>query len=195
MNYSLAQILFVARNGDFGPLVNILVVVLIAVFWGISTIIRKTQKFEGEDDADATQERGPQQRPAGPAQRGPQRPGVQPPGTKIVPPQPMAEKPTAQRQQPTQMPTLDVIEESKLAELGPQLETKLQELGDFTTDAVTKLPATAIAGRPRTPKPEAALERLLDASDPDELKKAILHYEILGKPLSLRDPGGQIIGL
>ena len=30
-------------------------------------------------------------------------------------------------------------------------------------------------------------EPLLDFSDSDKLRKAILHFEILGKPLSLRD--------
>jgi hypothetical protein len=38
-------------------------------------------------------------------------------------------------------------------------------------------------------------EVLLDYADPDELRMAILHYEILGMPLSLRGPSGQIIGL
>jgi len=33
---------------------------------------------------------------------------------------------------------------------------------------------------------------LIDYSDPDALKKAILHYEILGKPLALRDPPGDL---
>jgi hypothetical protein len=28
---------------------------------------------------------------------------------------------------------------------------------------------------------------VIDYSDPDALKKAILHYEILGKPIALRD--------
>jgi len=28
---------------------------------------------------------------------------------------------------------------------------------------------------------------IIDYDDPDALKKAILHYEILGKPLALRD--------
>lgn len=31
---------------------------------------------------------------------------------------------------------------------------------------------------------------VIDYSDPDALKKAVLHYEILGKPLALRDPPG-----
>ncbi|MEN6335793.1 MAG: hypothetical protein ABFE01_16190 [Phycisphaerales bacterium] len=40
--------------------------------------------------------------------------------------------------------------------------------------------------------PPSDLQPLLviDYSDPDALKKAVLHYEILGKPLALRDPPG-----
>lgn len=33
---------------------------------------------------------------------------------------------------------------------------------------------------------------VIDYSDPDALKKAILHYEILGKPLALRDESAQV---
>ncbi|MCJ7728905.1 MAG: hypothetical protein MUO27_03375 [Sedimentisphaerales bacterium] len=35
---------------------------------------------------------------------------------------------------------------------------------------------------------KAAIEQILSADEPGELKKAILHYEILGKPMSLRKP-------
>lgn len=35
----------------------------------------------------------------------------------------------------------------------------------------------------------------LDISDPEEIRKAILHYEIIGKPMSLRGSDEQIIGL
>jgi outer membrane murein-binding lipoprotein Lpp len=34
---------------------------------------------------------------------------------------------------------------------------------------------------------------ILDYSDPDALQKAILHYEILGKPLALREPSDETI--
>lgn len=33
---------------------------------------------------------------------------------------------------------------------------------------------------------------VIDYSDPDALKKAVLHYEILGKPLALRDESAQV---
>lgn len=36
---------------------------------------------------------------------------------------------------------------------------------------------------------------LMDTSDPDELRRAILYYEILGKPVSLRDSPEHFIGL
>ena len=42
-------------------------------------------------------------------------------------------------------------------------------------------------------EPEPVL--VLDLADAEELRRAILHYEILGKPVSLRDRSAQIIGL
>jgi hypothetical protein len=35
---------------------------------------------------------------------------------------------------------------------------------------------------------------IIDYSDPDALKKAVLHYEILGKPVGMRDPSDQSTG-
>ena len=42
--------------------------------------------------------------------------------------------------------------------------------------------------------PETLSEILADYADPDLLRRVILHYEILGKPLSLRQPPENIIG-
>jgi len=54
----------------------------------------------------------------------------------------------------------------------------------------------AVSAPETAEEPEAgyAAEMLFDYGEPDELKKAILHYEILGKPLALRGPSEQIIG-
>ncbi len=41
---------------------------------------------------------------------------------------------------------------------------------------------------PREPVGAHAASYVINYDDPDALKKAILHYEILGKPLALRDP-------
>jgi hypothetical protein len=46
-------------------------------------------------------------------------------------------------------------------------------------------------GRPPVARDRAKgfeVKALIDYGDPDALKKAILHYEILGRPLALRDP-------
>ena len=37
---------------------------------------------------------------------------------------------------------------------------------------------------------EGEFEVFLDYEDSDEIRKAILHYEIFGRPLSLREPAG-----
>jgi len=44
------------------------------------------------------------------------------------------------------------------------------------------------AATAEAPAPAYAASTLIDYSDADALRSAILHYEILGKPLSLRDP-------
>jgi hypothetical protein len=44
------------------------------------------------------------------------------------------------------------------------------------------------AGAVRAVEKPMLEQLLLSAEEPDELRKAILHYEILGKPLSLREP-------
>ena len=45
------------------------------------------------------------------------------------------------------------------------------------------------------PQAKYLSEILSDYDDPEKLRRAILHYEILGKPISLREPAEHIIGL
>jgi len=59
----------------------------------------------------------------------------------------------------------------------------IQELQDYRPSAAEK------------PGPEFSPAFLPAYDDPEQLRRAILHYEILGKPLSLRGPGEHIIGL
>ncbi|MBA7660547.1 hypothetical protein ES703_68549 [subsurface metagenome] len=76
----------------------------------------------------------------------------------------------------------------------PELQTGIEALPEYTSKTVEGL-----VGKRKVmaefPKSKYLSEVLLDYADPDELRMAILHYEILGRPLSLRDPSGQIIGL
>jgi hypothetical protein len=49
-------------------------------------------------------------------------------------------------------------------------------------------PARKPASRPDTQSQSFPYDEVFDAADSDALRKAILHYEILGKPMALRSP-------
>ena len=89
------------------------------------------------------------------------------------------------------MPALQV--QPNFEEL-PELQTGIETLPEFTTKAVERSVGKR-KGMAEVPESKYLSEVLLDYADPDELRMAILHYEILGRPLALRGPAGQIIGL
>ena len=71
-----------------------------------------------------------------------------------------------------------------------RLEMKSRPRPEVATKAVgrqQRLSARTTAEPLREPAGYAAAS-IIDSSDPDALRKAILHYEILGKPLAWRDP-------
>jgi hypothetical protein len=76
----------------------------------------------------------------------------------------------------------------------PELQTGIEALPEFTGKTVEGLVGKR-KGMAEVPESKYLSEALLDYADPDELRMAILHYEILGRPLALRGPAGQIIGL
>jgi hypothetical protein len=76
-----------------------------------------------------------------------------------------------------------------------QIQPDIRELPQFTSKAVKELDDKRLARPARLAPAEYLSELGLDFADPDELRRAILHYEILGKPLSLRDPSASVIGL
>jgi len=76
----------------------------------------------------------------------------------------------------------------------PELQTGIEALPEFTSKAVERLVGKR-KGMAEVPESKYLSEVLADFTDPEDLRMAILHYEILGRPLSLRDPSGQIIGL
>jgi hypothetical protein len=76
-----------------------------------------------------------------------------------------------------------------------EVEPKLQKLPEFTTKAIREVGAKRVRAPAEIPQSKHLSEILSDYSDPEELRRAILHYEILGRPLSLRGPEGHIIGL
>jgi hypothetical protein len=245
MNELLAQITLAARDSE--GWMNILVVVAIAIVYGLSTILKAkakkpTEKEEKEEPplgrkpgsklkevaerfqkelSELSRDRVPEppqraeglqkesfkqaRRPAGPTPGRPHRPGVQQPRPKIAGPPRPVEKISTEAEEPRRLQTIEPLAEPELSlpsskiqldfEELPELETKIEELPEFTSKAVKGLGARRGAIPAEMPGAEHLPEILSDYDDPEELRRAILHYEILGRPLSLRDPSGRIIGL
>lgn len=212
MNALLAQLIF-ARGNGVGEWMNILVIVVMAVVYGLSSLIKaKRKKAQGQGEKQLT--RRPTRKPKGgrgileqfirelrnlaePAQDRESRPTDQPDQParqKIARPQTAfrkyaAEAKQAGRVQPRTRPGLE------LSIQAPQVQPDFEELQEIETSTVEGLVGEGEGMADKVPELKYLSKVLADFTDPDELKMAILHYEILGRPLSLRDPSGQIIGL
>lgn len=204
MSELLAQVIFAARNDDFENWVQILIFVIVAVFYVLGSILKvKAKKVEGQQKE--LQLRQPQ--PGRPVVRVQHR-RAQPQREKTMLAQPITQKVRAETEraalgrvvEPTlqpkfQMPTPQL--ETKISEL-PEIRIRpgLQELPEFTSGAVKALNAEGVTpvsdfgelGRAeQIPEVEVLPEDILNYSDPEQLRRAILHYEILGRPLAVRD--------
>jgi len=210
MNFSLAQIIVTARNNDLEGWMNILFVVILAVFWAVAGIVKaKTRKREPEDEEESA--RQPAHRPlasslreqflkqlygpAGPAQRQPSGPSAQQPRKKVAAPQPGAPKYAAPAERTRPPATMEPLPELDLSLPQPQLQPEILEAPVLTGTLARDLEAKIPNVPEQVPQTEDLTELLSDYADPEELRRAILHYEILGQPLSLRDPSANIIGL
>ena len=212
MNDFLAQIILAARNGDREGTnwMQMLVFVILAVFYVLGSILKsKTNKPKEEDQerpsrkagikpaesarAPKTLQKTPYrqvQRPVGRTISRQPRPQVSATGRarrEVKRPQPVVQKVAPKKEQAIGLEHIELPEISELSLPSPQLQPKFEELPKLEDKGVG-IPA-------ETPYAKHVTEPLLDYDDPDKLRRAILHYEILGKPLSLRGPGEQIIGL
>lgn len=222
MNYSLAQIILVARSRDPDGWMSILVLVLVAAVYGIGAILKAKKGKNKQEQAEEEQGRKPQRKPEGgmglleqfvreiqravdPTQERESRPTAQPAGRKTARPQPAptvrkyaAEAKQAGWPKPKRLGLELSIPAPQVQpdfEKLPEPQTGIEEaLPEFTTKAVKGLVGKR-KGMAEVPESNYLSEVLLDYADPEDLRRAILHYEILGRPLSLRDPSGQIIGL
>jgi len=245
MNELLAQIIL-ARNGDPEGWMNILVVVAIAIVYGLSSILKakakkpaekeekeeplgrkpgsklkevaerfqkevselsRDREYEPPQRTEGLQKESFQQarRPAGPTPGRPYRPGVQQPRAEVAAARRPVEKFAPEAEPPSGLATIEPLAEPELSlpsskiqpefEELPELRAEIQGLPEFTSKAFKGLGARRGAIPAEMPGEEHLPEILSDYADPEELRRAILHYEILGRPLSLRDPSGRIIGL
>jgi len=212
MNEVLTQIILAAREKKGWG--NILFIVFLALFWAIGGILKATRAKKAEEKAGGEElSQKPEGKPAEAIKGLPKGPfqkirlaleaelqkqrqlQAKQPQRKLARPQPAAQKVAAKTERAAQIPAFEAVEKAKLEPLTRQVGPKLQEIPDFTGKTVKKLEDKRIDAPSEIPQAKHLAEILLDYSDPNDLKRAILHYEILGKPLSLRGPHGQVIGL
>ncbi len=201
MNAFFAQILLAQRNVDGEGWTNILVVIVMAAIWMIGGILKARK---GRPDGQQRQAprrpvrrppapgRDPRQqlpaqpqRPAAPAQR---RPAARQVRTKFGDLRAAAKKFAAEAEQAFQVQTTEPKPKPQLAAAKSQIQPEPAEGRDFTSTTVKGLAGKRDTPTAATPEAQYLPELLQDYADPDNLRRAILHYEILGKPLSLRDP-------
>jgi len=200
MNYWLAQLILAAQNRDRDTgWVQILIFVILTVFYAVGSIVKakanKTALKEEKQvprkpvrkppaEAEGARELFKQpQRPVMPVPRSQARPQVAKP--QVQPSRRKVTRPATARSAPygagvtSPQPAGMVMLEPQMAM--PQVQPKLEKV-------------TAGIAMPAEKQPARYLSEILsDYDDPERLRRAILHYEILGKPLSLRDPSEHII--
>jgi len=112
-----------------------------------------------------------------------------------VPPRPAREGEAARRRQGTN--AMAAAKRQRLKE-APRIEPKVEIVGTPLRPIAEDFPGsmsepprslTLRQEKPAATRQPASLgpDTIIDSADPDALRKAILHYEILGKPLALRD--------
>ena len=96
-------------------------------------------------------------------------------------------------QKPKHVPVPPVPKQKKSVEFDElaKIDPKIQDLPDFIPDAINKSQSKKpIKKTYKDLQIEFPLESLFAYGDSDELKRAILYSEILGKPLSIRESTG-----
>jgi hypothetical protein len=219
MNALLLQIILARRNDDVESYMNILFIVVLAIFWLVGGII-KAKANKSRTGSKENQPRKPARKPpvhsqeareqmlkrlerpsdAAKAQRKQPKPATQKPRMKFADLQAAvrkfaveAEKAFEADKKDTEAKAPPVKPKPVLFEPQKKAETiKLIEPIDGTAKGIYEKESPEAA---QTYEPEYLYELLTDYSDPDQLRRAILHYEILGKPLSLREPSERSLEL
>ena len=205
MSKLLAQIILAGRSDDAEGWMNILIVVVLAVFWAIGGIVKaKAKKTGGPDEQlpgkparkpplhsrEAREQMLKQlQRPADFAQgqRQQPRPAAQQPRMKFADLRAAVRKFAVEAEQAFQPQSGQKTPVLKPVLTEPQNPPKTVELTEPTGKNVKGLQDKRAYESEQMPESEYLYELLTDYADPEELRRAILHYEILGKSLSLRD--------
>ena len=217
MDEIFSQIILLARRSrgtkDWG---NILFIVFLAIFWAIGGILKA--KKNAQEKKAGEQGLGPKPgvkpaestkaKPKGPfqqiraaieaelqKQRELQQQAAQQARSKVVRPKPAVRKVAIKPERTARIPAVERVTKTGLPSPTAEVEPKIEILPELTNKTIKKFSDKQKAVAGQLPRSKYLSEILSDYSDADDLKRAILHYEILGRPLSLRDPSGRIIGL
>jgi len=182
-----------ARNGGDreGGWSNLLVFVVLAVIYGLRMLAARAKVSKQQQVAQPGQKKPVTKPPEGIAARPKalpahaQRPQVQQVRRKVERRKPAVQRPAARTRPIAGLESKELTETPELWPAASQLRLKLEKLPDFTGKALKKNKKRGVDGSDQS-QPTWPIEVLLDYTDTDKLKRAILHYEILGKPLSLR---------
>jgi len=187
MNYILGQLILAARRSNDGDngWKQILVFVVLSAFYAISSIVKAK--------ANKTASKGKE--PLKPGRKQPESNllkqlfGLPDTKSQAVKPKPQPPHPTSRKMAmfEPQMAKPSAFSPSRRGEprqdgtspLGGQIQPKLGKVTGFIAE--TAAPA-------EISQTKYLSEILSDYQDPESLRRAILHYEILGKPISLREP-------
>jgi len=97
-------------------------------------------------------------------------------------------------QQTGQVGTLESIKSIRTIpeaiKIRPESKPRAPQPPEFTPKPSVELEQKGVPIVAQAPVPVYLAEIISNYSDPEELRRAILHYEILGKPLSLREQSG-----
>jgi hypothetical protein len=207
----LAQIILAQRRDDTEGWMNILFVVVLAIFWAVGGIIKAKSK-SSETNGKKTMPRRPAHRPSArvnplqeqllkqsrqpsePAERRESHPTTKKPVKKFSEIRAAVQKFAAEAEQAFQAQAGKPVPETKIPVPKPKVKPDILKSPESSRKSVIQLQDKQAAVPAEMLESEYLSELLLDYTDPEELRRAILHYEILGRPLSLRDPSGNLIG-
>jgi hypothetical protein len=212
MNDLLLQIILASRSDDVESWMNILFIIVLAVFWLIGGIIKAKANKAGTRNEQSTHSpyRRPPvhskeareqmlrklQRPAGPAQDQTQQPRtvVRKPRIKFAELQSAVRKFAVEAEQAFQANIKEPDQELESIIAEPNIKVERVEFLEPIDKTFEGLQDKQGSEPSQVFESEYLSELITDYSDPDRLRRAILNYEILGKPLSLRNTYEKGIG-
>lgn len=190
----IEQLILAARNRHAEKWTNVLFVVAVVVFWAVGGIIKaKSQKRRAKDNALAPGKpcTGPE-----PTRKVPQKPKP-PPRRQISRPMPavVTEIPEPESSRRVQQLKARAAEKFRLSATEILPERQAQEIELKLSTKPLEQFAEAPSSAAKRANLKGTAEHILSLEDPKYMRKVVLHYEIIGRPLALRPPSERIIGL